>query len=42
MITNNDYGWYQFGGGSVIETSGNNHIRVNAVSFGTLTSVGLQ
>ena len=42
MITNNPYGWYQAGIGSVIESAGNNHIRGNTNNGGTLTSVGLQ
>ncbi len=42
MITHNSYSWYQNGTGSVIESAGNNHIRGNTTSFGTLTNVGLQ
>ena len=42
MITNNNYGWYQFGAGSVVESSGNNHMRGNSSNVGTLTNVGLQ
>ena len=42
MITNNLNGWYQSGTGSVVESSGNNHIRGNGGNFGTLTNVGLQ
>ena len=42
MITNNNYGWYQVGTGSVVESSGNNHIRGNGGNLGTLTNVGLQ
>ncbi len=42
MITNNNFGWYQSGTGSVLESSGNNHIRGNSSNFGTLTNVGLQ
>jgi hypothetical protein len=41
-ITSNTYAWYQSGTGSVIETAGNNHIRGNTTSIGTLTPVGLQ
>ena len=43
MITKNDYAWYQEGTGSVIESSGNNHIRGNAnTPLSPLTNVGLQ
>jgi hypothetical protein len=43
MITKNLFGWHQSGAGSVIESSGNNHIRGNAnAPVGTLTNVGLQ
>ena len=42
MIAKNNYAWYQNGIGSVLESSGNNHIRGNANNFGTLTNVGLQ
>jgi hypothetical protein len=41
-ITYNLYAWYQSGTGSVIESSGNNHIRGNTNTFGALTNVGLQ
>jgi hypothetical protein len=41
-VTNNIYGWYQSGAGSVIESAGNNHIRGNTTSAGILTPVGLQ
>jgi hypothetical protein len=41
-ITNNNYAWNVNGAGSVIETAGNNHIRGNTNSGGTLTNVGLQ
>ena len=42
MVTNNAYGWYQNGTGSVVESLGNNHIRGNTSNTGTLTNVGLQ
>ena len=42
MITNNTYGWFQSGTGSVVESSGNNHVGGNGGSIGTLTNVGLQ
>ncbi len=42
MITNNNFGWYQSGAGAVVESSGNNHIRGNTNTVGTLTNVGLQ
>jgi hypothetical protein len=43
MITKNSYGWIQGGAGSVIESSGNNHIRGNTnIPVGILTPVGLQ
>jgi hypothetical protein len=42
MITNNVKAWLQSGTGSVIESLGNNHIRGNTTSIGTLTPVGLQ
>jgi hypothetical protein len=41
-ITNNTFAWYQANIGSVIESAGNNHIRGNTNSGGTLTPVGLQ
>jgi hypothetical protein len=41
-ITNNTNAWIQSGAGSVIESAGNNHIRGNTSSAGTLTPVGLQ
>ncbi len=42
MVTNNIYGWIQSGTGSVVESSGNNHIRGNGGNVGILTNVGLQ
>jgi len=42
MIARNGFAWNQNGVGSVIESSGNNHIRGNLGTFGTLTPVGLQ
>jgi thiamine pyrophosphokinase len=42
MVTKSIFGWNQLGTGSVIESAGNNHIRGNVGSQGTLTPVGLQ
>ena len=43
MVTNNSYGWYQNGAGSVIKSLGNNHIADNATApIGSLTLTALQ
>jgi hypothetical protein len=42
MITNNIYGWYQEGAGSVVRTLGNNHLTDNSGSIGSLTVSSLQ
>ncbi len=41
MISNNTFAWWQ-ASTAVVESSGNNHIRGNTNSLGTLTNVGLQ
>jgi hypothetical protein len=42
MIANNEYGWYQDGAGSVIQSLGNNHFTGNNQVFGSLTPTPLQ
>ena len=43
MVTNNSYGWYQDGTGSVIKSLGTNHIEDNAnAPVGSLTTTPLQ